>query len=100
VTIRRGEVVLLAFAGGNRDSERFEASEELNIARQDNQHLSFGLGIHRCFGVPLARLEGQIAIGTLVHRMPNLKLAVRPEELSWPLSGLHQRGLAALPVTF
>jgi cytochrome P450 len=100
VTIRRGEVVLLAFASGNHDSEHFETPEELNIARPDNQHLSFGLGIHRCFGVPLARLEGQIAIGTLVGRMPNLKLAVPPEELRWPLSGLHQRGLAALPVTF
>jgi cytochrome P450 len=100
VSIRKGEVVMLAFASGNRDPKHFEAPEELDIARQDNRHLSFGLGIHRCFGVPLARLEGEIALTTLLRRMPNLKLAVPPEELRRTPSGLHQRGLTALPLRF
>lgn len=100
VHIRKGEVVMLALASGNRDPKYFLNPDGLDIARQDNRHLSFGLGIHRCFGVPLARLEGEIAITTLIRRMPNLKLAALPEELRRAPSGLHQRGLAALPVTF
>jgi cytochrome P450 len=100
VLVRRGEVVLTAIAGANHDPGRFEASEELNISRENNRHLSFGKGIHACLGASLARLEGQIAIGTLVGRMPNLKLAVPPEELRWRPGGIFLRGLAALPVTF
>jgi cytochrome P450 len=84
VTIRRGDVVLLALASGNRDAAQFPDADALDVARDDNRHLSFGLGIHRCF----------------IRRMPDLRLAVTPEELSWPPSGLFQRGLTALPVTF
>ncbi|HWS55879.1 MAG TPA: cytochrome P450 [Pyrinomonadaceae bacterium] len=100
VQVRRGEVVLLALGSGNRDRAHFEAPDELDITRGDGRHLSFGLGIHRCFGVPLARLEGEAAIGTLLRRMPDLRLAVAPGELRRLPGGLHQRGLASLPVTF
>lgn len=100
ITVRRGEVVLVAIASANRDPKRFEIPEELNICRKDNRHLAFGRGIHSCIGVHLARLEGQIAIGTLVRRMPNLKLAVWPEELKWRPGGIFLRGLSALPVCF
>jgi len=100
VRIRKGEVVLLALASGNRDPARFHAPDDLDICRQDNRHLSFGLGIHRCFGLALARLEAEIAILNLLQRMPNLRLTVPAEQLRWPVSGLHQRGLAELPLAF
>jgi cytochrome P450 PksS len=100
VTVRAGEVVLTAIASANRDPERFAAPEELDICRQNNRHLAFGKGIHSCLGAALARLEGQIAINILVQRLPNLRLAVRPEELKWRPGGIFLRGLAALPVAF
>lgn len=100
VPIRRGEVVLLALASANRDASHFGRADEFEVARPENRHLAFGLGIHRCFGVPLARLEGEIAIRTLFERMPNLTLAARVEDLPRAPTGLHQRGLAALPVAF
>lgn len=98
--IRKGEVVLLVLASGNRDPARFRDPDDLDITRRDNHHLSFGLGIHRCFGIPLARLEGEIAILTLLRRMPELRMTVPVEQLNWPVSGLHQRGLAELPLAF
>ena len=52
-----------------------------------------------CLGAPLARLEGQVAIGTLLSRLPELRLAVNPESLRWR-RGLVLRGLEALPVAF
>ena len=83
--MRKGEIVLLALGGGNRDHDRFDDPDRLDLARDDDRHLAFGLGIHRLrFGLHLARLEGEIAISTLLRRMPELRLAVRPEELSWP----------------
>jgi cytochrome P450 PksS len=71
----------------------------LDILRQEKQHLAFGKGIHFCLGAPLARLEGQIAIGTLLQRLPHLRLACDPEQLSWREGG-SLRNLVALPVTF
>ena len=100
VRIGKGEVLLLLLASGNRDPHRFDAPDDLDITRLDNRHLSFGLGIHGCFGIPLARLEGELAIMTLLRRMPGLSLAVPVEQLKWAPSGLHQRGPAALPLAF
>ncbi|HWS55878.1 MAG TPA: cytochrome P450 [Pyrinomonadaceae bacterium] len=100
VTVRKGEVVLVAIASANRDAERFESPERLNICRAENRHLSFGKGIHACVGAALARLEGGIAIETLVGRMPDLRLAVAREELRYRPGGIFLRGLAALPVAF
>ena len=56
-------------------------------------------GVHYCLGAPLARLEGQIAIGALVERLRGLKLRVAPEKLRWR-RGMILRGLEALPVTW
>lgn len=96
----RGEVVLTAIAGANRDPARFDHPDQVDICREDNRHLSFGKGIHACVGASLARMEGQIAIGTLVRRMPGLRLAVPRESLTWRPGGIFLRGLSALPVTF
>ncbi|WP_455356882.1 cytochrome P450 family protein [Streptomyces sp. SYSU K217416] len=98
VTVPRGATVLIASAIADRDPARFPDPDRLDITRQDNAHLAFGHGIHYCLGAPLARLEGQIAIGTALHRLPGLTLDVRPGELRWRPGGL--RGPAHLPVTF
>ncbi|GGN79356.1 cytochrome P450 hydroxylase [Streptomyces albiflavescens] len=98
VTIPRGATVLVASAIADRDPARFPDPDRLDITRQDNAHLAFGHGIHYCLGAPLARLEGQIAIGTALRRLPHLGLAVSPGELRWRSGGL--RGPAQLPVTF
>lgn len=99
VTIPRGQVVFAAIASANRDERQFSNPDELDITRDPNKHLSFGLGAHFCLGAALARLEGQIAIGTLLRRVPDLRLTVAPSALRWRVS-LVLRGLEALPVVF
>jgi len=100
VPISRGSLVLLSVAAANRDPAHFPHPEELDIARLENPHLAFGRGIHACLGASLARLEAQIAVTTLLRRMPSLALAVPHERLNWRPSGLHLRGLKALPLRF
>lgn len=97
--IRKGEIVYASLIGANTDPKQFHHPEVLDIARQENQHLAFGKGIHYCLGAPLARLEGQIAFGTLIQRLPNLHLASDPEQLIWN-NNFMLRGLRSLPVTF
>jgi len=97
VTIPQGSLVFAALASANRDDRRFPNPDKLDLTREPNRHLAFGLGIHYCLGAPLARLEGQIAINALLRRAPNLQLAVAPNTLRWR-KGLVLRGLAALPV--
>lgn len=99
VTIPKGETIFAAIASANRDERQFPRADELDIAREPNRHLAFGLGIHFCLGAPLARLEGQIAIGALVERLADLRLAVDPASLRWR-PGLVLRGLKSLPVGF
>jgi cytochrome P450 len=99
VTIPRGELVLCALGSANRDANVFTNPDVLDITRENNKHMAFGQGVHYCVGAPLARLEGQIAINTLLRRLPNLRLGVKPESLQWR-SSLVLRGLEKLPVTF
>jgi cytochrome P450 PksS len=99
VTIPRGGVALGVIGSANRDETVFENPDTLDIERENNRHLSFGQGIHYCLGAALARLEAQIAINTLLDRMPDLRLKGSPESLRWRPS-LILRGLDALPVTF
>jgi cytochrome P450 len=97
VTIPRGEMVFAVVASANRDERQFKDPDKLDITREPNKHLSFGLGAHFCLGAALARMEGQIAINTLLRRAPGLRLAVAPQALRWR-AGLGLRGLKALPV--
>jgi cytochrome P450 PksS len=99
VTIPRGALTLAVLASANRDEHYFERPDQLDITRAKNRHLAFGYGIHACVGMPLARLEGQIAINTLVQRLPNLRLAVAPDQLRWRATP-NVRGLEALPIRF
>ncbi len=98
-TIPRGALVYAVLGSANRDERQFPDPDKLDLTREPNRHLAFGLGIHYCLGAPLARLEGQIAIGTLLRRLPNLRLAIPARALRWR-RGLVLRGLAALPVEF
>jgi cytochrome P450 len=99
VTIPAGAQVIINLASANRDEDRYVEPENLDIDRQDVRHLGFGHGIHFCLGAPLARMEGQIALGSLIQRFPELSLAVPSDELRWGHGdGLVLRGLSALPV--
>ncbi len=97
--IHKGDMVYASLAGANTDPQQFHHPDTLDITRQENQHLAFGKGIHYCLGAPLARLEGQIAFGTLIQRLPNLRLASDPAQLLWNNNPM-LRGLKSLPVTF
>jgi cytochrome P450 len=95
-TIPEGDAVIAVMGAANRDPERFNDPDRLDLGRQDNRHLAFGWAGHFCFGAPLARLEGQIAFEALLARFPNLALAP-DESIRWrPNLGL--RGLTELHV--
>ena len=95
--IGAGQHVSLMIGAANRDPAQFPTPDQLDIGRRENRHLSFSHGPHFCVGAPLARLEGQIAIGTLLHRLPAMRLAA--ETLTWR-DNFTLRGLEALPVVF
>lgn len=99
VTIPRGNMAFGVIGSANRDESVFKDPDRLDLGRDPNKHLSFGLGVHYCLGAPLARLEAQIAIDTLLRRMPRLRLRSAPSTLKWRPS-LILRGLEALPVLF
>jgi len=99
ITIPRGGMTLGVIGSANRDETVFQDPDVLNISRDPNKHLSFGQGIHFCLGAPLARLEGEIAINTLLRRMPDLHLRAAAGSLRWRPSML-LRGLESLPVSF
>jgi cytochrome P450 len=90
-------MVLAVIASANRDEGQFTNADTLDITRENIKHVAFGQGVHYCIGAPLARLEGQIAISTLVQRLPNLRLNAAPETLRWRPT-MTVRGLEALPV--
>ncbi|MCW2930186.1 MAG: cypA [Actinomycetia bacterium] len=95
--IPAGEWVTLVTSSANRDPGRFPDPDRLELGRDAGGHLAFGHGMHYCLGAPLARLEGEVAIGALLARWPDLALAVPPSELRWRHSSLIH-GLESLPV--
>jgi cytochrome P450 len=80
VRIAAGETVLPALLAANRDPSR-ECPHVLDVTREYTPHLAFGYGIHHCLGAPLARLEARVALGTLIRRFPDLRLAVPADSL-------------------
>jgi cytochrome P450 len=97
--IPAGAQVIICMAAANRDADRFASPESLDLDREVTRHLAFGHGVHHCLGAPLARMEGQIALGSLLARFPELSLAVSIEDLHWDHGdGLVLRGLSELPV--
>ncbi|MFD0279679.1 cytochrome P450 [Kitasatospora sp. NPDC127111] len=83
VPIRAGEAVHVSYLAANRDPAVFERPDELDLDRGAAHHMTFGHGTHHCAGAHLARMELQVAIGTLLRRFPGLRLAVPAEELDW-----------------
>jgi cytochrome P450 len=99
-TIRRGDAVIVILGAADRDPERFDDPDRLDLAAErETRLLAFGRGSHFCLGAPLARLEAEIALGTLLRRLPGLRLAVPEEELRWRPVPLF-RSLVALPVAW
>ncbi len=94
--IGTGQAVILLLASANRDPAVFPDPDRLDITRTGNRHLGFGAGIHFCLGAPLARLEGQIAISTLLRRYPRIDLLA--EQPEWREDLVTFRRLARLPV--
>ncbi|AWN25031.1 cytochrome P450 [Streptomyces sp. NEAU-S7GS2] len=95
--IPAGKPVLVAIGAANRDPERWPSPDELDLDRSATAHLSFGHGIHRCVGAPLAKAEVEIALRSLLTRYPTIRLAVPTEQLTWRRTRL-VRGLSKLPV--
>jgi cytochrome P450 len=96
-TIKQGEMVMPFIGAADRDPAQFPDPDRLDLARADNRHVAFGMGIHFCLGAPLARVEGQLAINTLLRRLPKLALASERPEYRQSLT---LRGLKALSVAF
>jgi cytochrome P450 RapN len=97
--VRAGEAVVVVMSSANRDEAVFDHSEEIDFSREGNAHIAFGHGAHHCLGAPLARMELQLAIGTLVRRLPTLRLAVPADEVPWRSQRV-VRGVLALPVSW
>jgi hypothetical protein len=96
--IPRDATVMAMLGAANRDPARFPDPDRFDVARRPNEHLAFGGGVHFCLGSHLARMEAEVAIGTLLARTKNLRLAVREEELEMGASLF--RVLARLPIAF
>ncbi|MBD0748040.1 cytochrome P450 [Streptomyces sp. CBMA152] len=89
--------VLVAIASADRDPGRYPDPDRFDITRAPQSHLAFGHGIHFCLGAPLARMEGRIAVRTLLERAPGLELDPDGGPLEW-LPGMLIRGVRHLPV--
>ncbi|PZF98782.1 cytochrome P450 [Micromonospora endophytica] len=99
VLVRAGEPVIGSLSSANRDETVFTDPDRLDLGRETNPHIGFGHGVHHCLGAQLARMELQVGIGTLVARLPGLRIAVPESELTWK-SGIIVRGLARMPVAW
>ncbi|WP_406473543.1 cytochrome P450 [Streptomyces platensis] len=97
--IPAGDSVIVSLSAANRDDRQFPDADALHFDRTPNPHLAFGHGIHFCPGAALARIELQVALGTLLRRLPELRLAVPEDELAWTPAVL-ARGVDRLPVTY
>jgi cytochrome P450 len=93
--MQEGDWVLLPFPAANRDPEEFPAADRVIIDRVENRHAAFGLGIHRCLGSNLARMELQTALEEWMKRYPDFELAA-PDKVEW--SAGQVRGPRTLPV--
>ncbi|OIB02227.1 cytochrome P450 [Paenibacillus sp. LC231] len=98
VHMKKGDLVVIALNSANRDASQFENPDIFDITREKSQHLAFGKGIHLCLGAPLARLEGEIAINTLLRRYPHFELQRDIDELEWR-PGMIVRGVKEIPIS-
>src|SRR5262245_61725407 len=94
-TFRAGQMVMLSFPAANRDPAMFPDADKVLIDRKENRHAAFGLGIHRCVGSNLARMELTVAVEELLKRVPEFSLA---GEVTWSEGTV--RGPRRLPIRF
>ncbi|MFE4649523.1 cytochrome P450 [Streptomyces sp. NPDC056707] len=99
VKIRAGDIVHVSYLTANRDGRKFDRPDELDLERNGPSHMTFGWGGHHCLGAPLAATELQVALGTLLERFPDLRLAKPAEEVRWNKTSIWRYPLA-LPVTW
>ena len=97
VEFKKGDKILMNFPGANHDPDHFEDAHEVQLDRQRNRHVAFGIGIHRCAGSNLARMEMEVALKTWMERIPEFTLS-DPDAVTW--AGGQVRGPRILPVTF
>ena len=97
VTFKEGDRVLMNFPAANHDPEAFERADEVVLDRERNRHIAFGVGIHRCAGSNLARMEMDVALRTWFERIPEFKLA-DPDAVTW--AGGQVRGPRNIPIQF
>jgi cytochrome P450 len=95
--VAEGQRVLLSFPAANRDPAVFDRADEVVIDRQVNRHVAFGVGIHRCAGSNLARMELRVALETWLRRIPEFRL-VDGADVTW--AGGQVRGPRSIPVEF
>jgi cytochrome P450 len=97
--VRAGDPVVSSLTSANRDPSVFTDPDRLDVTRAPNPHFGFGHGSHHCIGARLARMELQVAVETLLIRLPNLRLAVSDDQRLWK-EGLLLRGMESMPVTW
>ena len=97
VEFKKGDKILMNFPGANHDPDHFEDAHEVHLDRQRNRHVAFGIGIHRCAGSNLARMEMEVALKTWFERIPEFTLS-DPDAVTW--AGGQVRGPRIVPVTF
>ena len=95
--IRKRQAVIAVLAAANRDPQRFQEPDRLDVRRGDNRHLAFGWSTHHCFGAPLARLQGELALSALLERMGSARLT---ESAQWRKNVGAFRGLESLRIEF
>jgi len=96
--VRRGDMLLVSLAAANRDPARFAEPDTFSLERPAG-HVAFGHGVHHCLGAPLARMEAEVAVTTLLGRMSGMSLAIDAGELEWR-PGLLMHGVRHLPVSW
>jgi cytochrome P450 len=99
VEVRAGELVLLDTGAANHDGSVFPDPDRFDVGRHDSGHVTFGHGARYCIGAPLARIELETVCSQLIPRFPDMRLAVRPEELAVNTATL-TGGLLEIPVTW
>ncbi|MBC2869608.1 cytochrome P450 [Streptomyces mexicanus] len=99
VRIRAGDFVHVSYLAANRDPRRYPDPHAIALDRPNSPHMTFGWGGHRCIAMPLAMAELEVAVGRLVERFPDLRLAVPAEEVRWD-TGTIRRFPLELPVAW
>ncbi|WP_018680647.1 cytochrome P450 [Actinokineospora enzanensis] len=99
VVVKAGEPVLASMSSANRDETVFPDAERFDLSREPAGHVGFGHGVHHCLGAPLARMELQVALDTLLRRLPGLRFAGGVGDVVWKV-GMSTPGPAHLPVAW